>query len=48
MLIASAKIPAREESISQTCFYEQLPVISHTFYSPIYPLEEGNEDVPLV
>ena len=25
MLIASAKIPAREESISPTCFHEQLP-----------------------
>ena len=32
----------------QSVFMSNCPTISHTFYSPIYPVDEGNEDVGLV
>ena len=48
MLIAPAKILEREESISPSSFYGELLTISHTFYSSIYPVDEGNEDVESV
>ena len=48
MLVAPAKILEREGSISPSSFYGELLIISHTFYSPIYPLDEGNEDVESV
>ena len=48
MLIAPAKILEREGSISPSSFYGELLTISHTFYSAIYPVDEGNEDVESV
>ena len=39
VLIAPAKIPECEGSISL------MGTINHTFYSPIYPVDERNEDV---
>ena len=48
MLIAPAKILECEGSISPSSFYGELLTISHTFYSAIYPVDEGNEDVESV
>ena len=45
VLIAPAKIPEREGSIS---VMGNCRTISHTFFSPIYPVDERNEDVGLV
>ena len=47
MLISPAKIPECDGSISPSSFYGQLPNYSHTFYSPIYPVDEGNVGVGL-
>ena len=48
MLIAPAKIPGRVGSISPTRFNEQSPDYLSHVYSPIYPVDEGNEDMGLV
>ena len=47
MLIAPSKIRVCKGSISPSNFYGQLPGYQ-SFYSPIYLVDEGNEDVGLV
>ena len=45
MLIAWAKSWSAREASHQLPFMDNCRTISLTFYSPIYPVDEGNEDV---
>ena len=45
MRVASAKSPSMRGASHHPTFMGHCWTISHTFYSPIYLMDEGNEDV---
>ena len=45
MLIAPAKILGARRASHHPAFMDNCRTISHTFYSPIYKVHEGNEGV---
>ena len=47
-LIAPAKISEHEGASHQPAFMSNHQTLSHTFYSAVYPVDEGNRDVGLV